>query len=812
MLTAVPSNTLGLIVSPLTSEQRASRVAIITASAAALIGALGVAARMTGAPLLPVWPAGSSSIALWVAAAILLLAVGLLATVLRPSHPAVRPAVRAIAFLVLAASLATLVAQVTGSSFDVEALAPIRALSRVPMVEGRSSTPLGIPSLVCGALSLLFLATGRGRSLVGGLALVLLVIGLAVCLGFVYQVPLIRAPTWRPVSWTAGLGAVFLATGLISAAGPTVWPLRTMTGPSVRSQMFRWFMPLTVLIVVLTDLLTVNLFSRFSPALGSVVNTLVSVAAAAVVIYYVARAIGGRLDRAERERAESEAQFRALIENSSDLITITDATGVIRYQSPSHQAILGFEPGERLGGHFRELIHADDMDRVQHAIDLTLTPDGPAEPVLCRLRHKAGTWRLVESVASNMLSVRGVAGFVIHSRDVTDRQKLEEQLRQSQKMETVGQLAGGIAHDFNNMLSVIMANTDLLAATLPAGSGETVEELRDMRGAAERGAAMVRQLMSFSRVSALDLRATDIGALAERVGGMLRRMLAANIAVEIGALPALPLVTVDPGAVEQMVLNLATNARDAMPRGGRLEIAVRRAEPADLTAADAGRVRPDAYVCLTVTDTGTGMDATTLQRVFEPFFTTKPLGKGTGLGMAMVHGLMNQHGGYVHVTSQPGQGTTVRLCFPVATATVQAQERPRADPRLLRGRETVLVVEDEAALRRAAQRILERHGYRVLTAPDGDAALQLLAEPGRTVDLILTDMMMPRSGGADLYHRVMREIGPRRFLVASGYSASEVRGDQELPAAVPFIKKPWTLEEILEAVRKALDAPFSDTA
>ena len=144
--------------------------------------------------------------------------------------------------------------------------------------------------------------------------------------------------------------------------------------------------------------------------------------------------------------------------------------------------------------------------------------------------------------------------------------------------------------------------------------------------------------------------------------------------------------------------------------------------------------------------------------------------------------------------------------------TVQAQERPRADPRLLRGRETVLVVEDEAALRRAAQRILERHGYRVLTAPDGDAALQLLAEPGRTVDLILTDMMMPRSGGADLYHRVMREIGPRRFLVASGYSASEVRGDQELPAAVPFIKKPWTLEEILEAVRKALDAPFSDTA
>jgi len=798
-------------VSPLTSEQRASRVAIITASAAALIGALGVAARVTGAPLLPVWPAGSSSIALWVAAAILLLGVGLLATVLRPNRPAVRPAASAIAFLVLAASLATLVAQGTGSSFDIEGLALIRALSRVPMVEGRSSTPLGIPSLICGALSLLFLATGRGRSLVGGLALVPLVIGLAVCLGFIYQLPLIRAPTWRPVSWTAGLSAVFLATGLISAAGPTVWPLRTITGPSVRSQLFRWFMPLTVLIVVLTDLLTVNLFSTFSPALGSVVNTLVSVAAAAVVTYYVARVIGGRLDRAERERAESEAQFRALIENSSDLITITDATGVIRYQSPSHQAILGFEPRERLGVNIRDLIHADDMDRVQHAIDLTLTPDGPAEPVLCRLRHKAGTWRLVESVASNMLSVRGVAGFVIHSRDVTDRQKLEEQLRQSQKMETVGQLAGGIAHDFNNMLSVIMANTDLIAATLPAGSGETVEELRDMRGAAERGTAMVRQLMSFSRVSALDLRATDIGALAERVGGMLRRMLPANVAVEVGAGPEL-LCMVDPGAVEQMVLNLATNARDAMPRGGRLEIGVRRAEPADLTTADAGRVKAEAYVCLAVTDTGTGMDAATLQRVFEPFFTTKPLGKGTGLGMAMVHGLMNQHGGYVHVTSQPGQGTSVRLCFQVATATAPAQEVRRADPRLLRGSETVLVVEDEAALRRAAQRILERHGYRVLTAPDGDAALLVLAEPGRTVDLILTDMMMPRSGGADLYHRVIQEIGPRRFLVASGYNASEATGDQGLPAAVPFIKKPWTLEEILGAVRKALDAPLSGAA
>jgi PAS domain S-box-containing protein len=501
----------------------------------------------------------------------------------------------------------------------------------------------------------------------------------------------------------------------------------------------------------------------------------------------------------ERDRAESdalleqsEAQFRALIESGSDLVTIVDAGGRITYQSPSARTMLGYLPTERTGGNMRDLVHPEDLPAVEALSHRTITTDERALPLICRLRHKNGSWRLVEVEAWNMVSIPGVRGFVLHARDVTDRESLEAQLRQAQKMEAVGQLAGGIAHDFNNVLSVILANAGLLGTR--ATDTDSKEELRDLQGAAERGKAMVRQLMGISRVEALSIRPTEIAPLLERIAGVLRRVLPANVTVRASADPDLPAGLVDGGAVEQMLLNLATNARDAMPSGGTF----------DLHASRAGDTDEGGRLILTATDSGMGMAPETLAKVLEPFFTTKPSGIGTGLGLPMVHDLMTQHGGSIGVTSTVGKGTTVTLTFLASrrpVARISAPVKGAAPAR--RGTETILVVDDEEMLRRAAQRILVANGYKVLVAEDGIEALALLRS--KKVDLVFTDMMMPKLGGSDLYHQAIRELGPIRFLVASGHTQSDAAESEPLPETLPFLGKPWTMDELLGAVRDALD-------
>jgi len=500
----------------------------------------------------------------------------------------------------------------------------------------------------------------------------------------------------------------------------------------------------------------------------------------------------------ERHRAESDAQlvqsearFRALIESGSDLVTIVDAGGRITYQSPSARTMLGYLPTERTGGNMRDLVHPEDLPAVEALSHRTTTTEERSLPIICRLRHRNGSWRLVEVEAWNMASVTGVRGFVLHARDVTDRESLEAQLRQAQKMEAVGQLAGGIAHDFNNVLSVILANAGLLGTR--ADDADSRQELSDLQGAAERGKAMVRQLMGISRVEALSIRPTEIAPLLERIAGVLRRVLPANVAVRATSDPDLPAGLLDGGALEQMLLNLATNARDSMPEGGRFSLHAARGGDAE-------------HMIITATDTGCGMAPETLAKVLEPFFTTKPSGIGTGLGLPMVHDLMTQHGGSIKVASTLGKGTTITLTFLASrrpAARVSAPVKGAAP--VTRGTETILVVDDEEMLRRAAQRILEKNGYTVLVAEDGEEALALLRS--KEVDLVFTDMMMPKLGGSDLYHQAIRELGPIRFLVASGHTQSEAAGLEPIPESVPFLGKPWTMDELLGAVRGALDGP-----
>ena len=513
---------------------------------------------------------------------------------------------------------------------------------------------------------------------------------------------------------------------------------------------------------------------------------------------------------AEERSAASETRFRSLIENSSDLITILDSDTVMRYQSPSVTRLLGYEADELVGSKVVDLIHAEDVDRVVDTLRDAFATGVRRQTVVYRFRHKDGSWRVLESVGSSMVEDRGVPGLVINSRDITDRQTLEAQLRQAQKMEAVGLLAGGIAHDFNNLLTVVLANADLVVAALP-DRPEIAEELRDLQAAARRGQAMIRNLMGFSRQGGVESVPVALGALGRNLTETLRRVLPETVEIRFAAAEPLPSVLADPGAVEQMLLNLATNARDAMPDGGTLRLEVAPERVTEASREETPWLAIGEYVIVTVADTGTGMDEETRRRIFEPFFTTKPAGKGTGLGMPMVYGLMKQHGGYVVVDSAPGCGTTVRLFFPAAPAAVREAPAPARGRRAEAegGGRTILVVEDEEALRRAARRILERAGYRILVAEDGAEALAILADHRDQVDLVFTDMIMPKLGGRGLYDRVQSEIGPVRFLVASGYAGRDVREDHGLPPQVPFINKPWTLEELVTRVREVLAAPLA---
>ncbi len=396
-------------------------------------------------------------------------------------------------------------------------------------------------------------------------------------------------------------------------------------------------------------------------------------------------------------------------------------------------------------------------------------------------------------------------GYQMIAEDVTERRVLEAQLRQAQKMEAIGQLTGGIAHDFNNVLTVILANADLVASSVPRELAQVRADLQDIQGAARRGTTLIRKLLGFSRRERLELHPTDLTHLLQDLSGMLRRVVPESIDIQLIAAEPDAVANADPGAIEQIVLNLATNSRDAMPDGGILRIETSRTWLDEGYRATHPWVDAGEYICLTCTDTGTGMDEETRERVFEPFFTTKPPGEGTGLGMAMIYGLMKQHGGYVHVYSEAGEGTTVNAYFPAVTAQPETgvTAGPAADE--MRGRETILLVEDEGGIRRATKRALEGQGYSVLLAADGEEALEVFRRREREIDLILSDLVMPRLGGRQFYEALKERGKDPRILFTSGYSAQDVRAGSGFLRDVPFLHKPWTLTDLFLRVREVLD-------
>jgi two-component system cell cycle sensor histidine kinase/response regulator CckA len=512
--------------------------------------------------------------------------------------------------------------------------------------------------------------------------------------------------------------------------------------------------------------------------------------------------VGASQRQAEGALRESEARFRSLSAASPIGVFQSDNEGRITYANPRALQIFSLTEDNALGLGWLGRIHPDDVDAVIEGWGAALRA-GVEYAHEYRVMSPDGAIRWVHCTSAP-LRIDGVAaGTVGTVEDVTVRKELEAQLRQAQKMEAVGQLAGGVAHDFNNLLTVIIANAGLALETVAAGHSPDDERQEIMR-ASERAAALTRQLLAFSRKQVLQPCLLDLAQVISNIAPMLERLIGEDIEVVTSIVPNLGVVRADPGQLEQVLVNLAVNARDAMPDGGVLSLRAENLEvrAGDRTAAD--RVPVGRYVVLTVADTGLGMTPEVRERVFEPFFTTKPLGKGTGLGLSTVYGIVEQSGGVIRVDTAPGHGCAFSICLPMVSDCSTSSTMSDAADAAPRGAETVLVVEDETGVRLLARKVLERQGYVVIDAANGHDALALAAAHQGSIDLLITDMVMPDLNGLDLSRRLIAAHPTLRVIYMSGYTDDEIirRG---LEASNRFVEKPFTVETLARAVRAALD-------
>ena len=516
--------------------------------------------------------------------------------------------------------------------------------------------------------------------------------------------------------------------------------------------------------------------------------------------------LGIARDITERKRVREElAKLHRAVEASGEVVFLTDSEGIFTYVNPEFTRLYGFSATEVVGKATPRILKSGKYDQeYYHEFWQTLLAKDAVKGRIVN-KTKAGRLVTVEASASPVLDEGGaITAFLAIQSDVTAQSTLEAQLRHAQKMEAIGQLAGGIAHDFNNILSVIMANSDILRDAIEPARNDLISAVRDIGTAARNGARLARKLLGFSRKTELMVETVDLAAITNELSSMLRRVIPETIRLTLHVEDDAKRVNADRGAFEQILLNLVSNARDAMPDGGDLSIAVETR----IVGHPAPGLESGEYAVVTVTDTGIGMDEATKQRVFEPFFTTKPEGAGTGLGMAMVYGLMKQHGGYVDVDSQLGTGTTVTLYFPVARGSTDAPTQRAVLPsdEIRGGTETILYVEDQQTVRRTGSRILARHGYTVISADNGVAALREYEQHADAIDLVITDVVMPEMGGYDLLREIRRRDPDVPFILTSGYSGGALQQEVGTYRNVTTVGKPWTLDELLRGVRQALDA------
>lgn len=495
--------------------------------------------------------------------------------------------------------------------------------------------------------------------------------------------------------------------------------------------------------------------------------------------------------------------FALIGENAADMIAVVTVDGRRLYNSPSYEKVLGYSAEELERTSSYEQVHPDDLAAVKAAA-LEARTTGLGRRMEYRVRHKNGEWRVLESTASAVRDEQGkVEKLVIVNRDITERRELEQQLVLSQRLEAVGKLSGGVAHDFNNILGVIIGYSEALQQDIKPENSlrEAVDEIQR---AGQRAAALTQQLLAFSRKQVLEPKILDVNSIIADMQKMLHRLIGEDVALKFNPGAGLGNVKADRGQLEQVVLNLAVNARDAMPHGGELRIETSNAE---LNEKDAQRHRyvvPGRYIMLKVNDTGTGMDAETQSHIFEPFFTTKEKGKGTGLGLATVYGVVKQSGGYIWLDSAPGKGTTFHIFLPRTERIQEAiQHAPPVSMPSQRA-QTILVVEDEPSLRKLTRNTLKEAGYMVLEARDAAEAIEITSKPGISIDVLLTDVIMPGMSGGDLAKKLSEERPSLGVLFMSGYTDGAIETHGDLKAGLVVLRKPFTREALLRAIGNAV--------
>ena len=528
------------------------------------------------------------------------------------------------------------------------------------------------------------------------------------------------------------------------------------------------------------------------------------------------RMFGSMFDVTDQKNAEealrdSERRFRSLIENASDAIAIISADGKFTFVSESYVTVLGYEAAELVGKHVFELVHDDDLDEAARAFGQVGTARGGTVQITVRCRHKDGSWRVLEARARNLLHDPAIGGIVSASRDVTQQLALEAELVQAQKMEAMGQLAGGVAHDFNNLLTVITSNVDLIVSAIPSKL-EIHENLTEIRRAAGQAAGLTRQLLNFTSRRSEDPQIVNLNEVLTDSQALLQRVVGEQAELRVKTADRATLVKVDRAQLEQVLMNLVFNARDALEGGGVVEVSTEREKIDASSPARSGAVPPGDYSVLVVRDTGAGMTPETRARAFDPFYTTKEIGKGTGLGLAMVYTIVKQAGGYIDLQTKRGAGTTFRIYLP---RVMSPMATPLDGTRAIRPKaedETVLLVEDEDMVRKVVRRTLVGQGYKVMEAANGTEALELaMADPGR-ISLVLTDVMMPSMGGPELARRLWEKFPDLKIIFLSGYAPDSMSAESAVPAGAVLIEKPFAIEKLATKVREVLDSRDAGTS
>ena len=506
--------------------------------------------------------------------------------------------------------------------------------------------------------------------------------------------------------------------------------------------------------------------------------------------------------RSNRQLWEYRSRLAAIIDSSEDAIIGKDLNGIVTSWNKGAEHIYGYTADEIVGKSISTIAPKDRPDEVPEILKKIQRGEGVEHHETVRVTKDGRHLTMSISVSPMRNTLGAVVGASIVARNITEQKRAEDQLRQAQKMEAVGRLAGGVAHDFNNVLGIITACTELLRGRLDSKTAQYVDNIQT---AAQRGASLTRQLLAFSRRQNIQPSVFDMNERLNEFAKLLRPLMGEDVEVIVQRRSASAIVETDPTQLDQIVLNLAVNARDAMPRGGKLILATATAELDDHFVRQHPQVTAGRYVLLSVSDTGEGMDAATVSHMFEPFFTTKGPGKGTGLGLATVYGIVRQSGGHIWVYSEPGHGTTFRIYLPSAEHKLGVRPQTQGEGALPSGQgTTILLVEDDDTLRSLTREMLEEHGYKVIEAPGGREALQKANEDQVHVNLMLTDVVMRDMSGPELGVKLGQSHPDVKIVYMSGYTGELINQHDALQPGIALLEKPFTRSSLLQALHTAL--------